>query len=99
MEEWKLRPGLENTLMRTYHKDLYFTWGGLSLINKFKNDRYLLWIKSSECKIAASNAIQESYKNYRIRKLNKAYQRLSFSKLLLTRNIDYDVLISIINNI
>ena len=69
MEQWKLKPGLETTLIRTYHRDLHYTWGGIDLINKYEKDRYLLWIRSAECKNAAAKAIQESYINYKKKKI------------------------------
>lgn len=95
MEQWKLKPGLDATLIRSYHRNLYYTWGGIFLINKYKMDRYILWTKSDECKHAAASAIQESYINYKKNKLYKAYQNLSFFKILLTKDIDYDVLLKI----
>ena len=92
MELWKTRPGLSETLIRTMNFSHWRTNEEVDLLKqRYSDERYKLWLLSDECKISASQAIQECYLNYKHRKLN-AYKKLNFCKIIeLNDDIIYEI--------
>jgi dsDNA-specific endonuclease/ATPase MutS2 len=92
MELWKTRPGLSETLIRTMNFSHWRTNEEVNLLKqRYSDERYKLWLLSDECKISASQSIQECYLNYKHRKLT-VYKKLNFSKIIeLNNDIIYEI--------
>ena len=94
MEEWKRRPGLNETLMRTINCQTTDEIRNYLLI-KYKLERYNLWKQTDIARNSAAYAIQEIFITKK-NNLKNAYKRLHFSQI---KNIDYDLFPIILKSI
>ena len=94
MEEWKTRPNLEVTLMRTINCQADNETRSY-LLTKYKLERYNFWKTTYIARNSAASAIQEIFITKK-NNLENAYKRLYFSKLNF---IDYDLFPEILKSI
>jgi hypothetical protein len=81
MDLWKQKPGLDSVLCRQVNVN---SEGGMRLQAKFLAEAYRHWIREDEVRDIAISAIQESFREYMVKKKG-AFRRLAITKGLHER--------------